>query len=355
MTKNTHGWVLLAIATLLTLLGILFVHSASTSESLQVYGNQHTILHNHLIGIALALCAGAVGFFTPTHYWKKYAPALYVLAVGLLVLVIIPGIGVKVNGARRWLKIASFRLQPVEVFKFAFAAYQASWLAKHQKLLPFIATTSIPALLLLAQPDLGSLLVVGAIAAALYFVSGADLKTVIKIGGIGIVGVLLLIVTSSYRLQRLSSFLSPEADPTGANFQVRQITLALGRGGLLGKGIGNSQQKYLYIPEASTDSIFAIVGEELGFVGAATILLLFIAYFIVGFLIVRAHSDNKPVFLLGTGVLVWLASQAILNLGAVVVLLPLTGIPLPFFSYGRTSQVMVWFVTGVIARMGMQK
>lgn len=344
----------LGVALTLSLIGTLFVLTASSAQSLRLYGDQFVISSNHLLGLALALGVGGVGLCIPSKWWLDKTKLMYLLGLALLILVLIPGIGVKLNGARRWLLIGGFQLQPIELFKFAFISYQASWLAKKPSLAAFLGTTTIPALLLLAQPDLGSLLVLVSISAGMYFLSGAPLKRVgiLAISAVALLS--LLILTSSYRIERMKSFFNPTQDLLGANFQVHQMTLALGRGGMMGEGLGNSQQKYLYIPEASTDAIFAIVSEELGFIGGSVILLLFMSYQFIGFRIALSLQKAPQKSLIVYGGLIWIGVQALLNLGAVVVLIPLTGIPLPFFSYGRTSQIMVWFITGVIARLGLE-
>ena len=165
---------------------------------------------------------------------------------------------------------------------------------------------------------------------------------------------LLAIFTSPYRMKRLTTYLNPESDPLGASFHIRQITLALGQGGVWGKGIGNSSQKYSYIPEASTDSIFAIISEEIGFVGATFLLSILFWYLLTSFRVVSKADILPAERLLGFGIIFWIGLQTLLNISAVVALIPLTGMPLPFFSYGRSSQVMILFASGILIRIGKQ-
>jgi cell division protein FtsW len=305
------------------------------------------LLKQHLLGVCIGLAAFIIALKTPTRFWFKTAPIWFILSILLMILVLVPGIGLELNGARRWLSLAGFRLQPVEFLKLALILYFPLWLTKHQHLGPFLALTGIPVLLLLLQPDLGSALIVITIATTLFFIAGGNVKHISLLAAIGIPLLLAAIVLSPYRMQRLTTYLKPESDPLGASFHIRQLTLALGRGGWIGQGLGNSSQKFSYIPEASTDSIFAIIAEEVGFLGSLIILGLFGAFFYL--LYHTAAIQREPVEqLLVLGVLAWIGSQTILNLAAVVGLVPLTGTPLPFFSYGRSAQVMLLFATGLV-------
>lgn len=336
----------------LTLLGSLFVFQASVPESLQLFDKPYAIFYQHLVGLLLGWIAFGVGLSIPKTWWPKLAMTLAILGLGSLALVFVPGIGLELNGARRWISLAGLSLQPVEFFKFSLIVYLALWLPKQKGVLAFGLLIAIPTLLLLLQPDLGSLLLLLAIAGGMYFVSGGSLKSIgLMIAGIVPV-IALAVLLAPYRMRRLTTFFDPESDPLGASFHIRQIIIALGRGGWTGQGIGNSSQKYAFIPELSTDSIFAIVGEELGFLGAALIICLFVALFIAMYRYVLAIQLTAELKLLGLGILIWLSVQAILNLSAVVALVPLTGIPLPFFSYGRSSLIMVLFATGVFLGLG---
>jgi cell division protein FtsW len=201
------------------------------------------------------------------------------------------------------------------------------------------------------QPDLGSLLLVISIACSIFFVAGGNIKQLGLLAAVGIPLVLLAIIASPYRRDRLLTFLNPEADPLGTSFHIRQITIALGRGGLFGQGLGNSTQKFAYIPEASTDSIFAIIAEELGYLGSTALILLLFGYMLLGYQVIK-NTEDSGVRLLGLGLLTWLGVQMLLNLSSVVGLVPLTGVPLPFFSYGRSAVIMVLLAAGIITRIG---
>lgn len=345
------SWFLLVLSLLLTAVGSLFIFEASAQESFQLFNFNTYFLTQHLVGLAVAIPLMLITIFVPARWWVKASPILFLLSLVMLVLVFVPGIGVDLNGANRWLNIGGIRLQPVEFLKFSLSAFFARWLSVHQRFAPFAFLTLVPATLLILQPDLGSLLLVVAVATILFFVAGGSIKKLIVLGVITIPLLLIAILGSSYRKQRLLTFLNPESDPLGSSFQIRQITLALGRGGWFGQGIGNSSQKYAYIPEASSDSIYAIVAEELGFVGTLAILGGFLTYITLGWRLAQQTTDAGE-RLLGQALVVWISLQILLNLAAIAALIPLTGIPLPFFSYGRSSQVMIFLATGYLIGLG---
>ncbi len=343
---------LLAMTVLLCVLGLLFVFEASVAEAFSSFGNQFYFVQQQLMWLGVGGIAFLIGMFIPTSNWQKASPFLYIVSILLLICVFIPGIGKSVNGAHRWIALNRFTVQPVELVKFAMITFFATWMEKHQKLPPFLFLTLLPVGLLLLQPDLGSGLIVLAIAFGLYYLAGAPYKTFLIIGGVGIGLLILVILFSPYRLKRITTFINPDSDPLGASFHIHQITLALGNGGILGEGIGKSRQKFSYIPEASTDSIFAIVAEEVGFVGSLVIFGLFLLFIHFGYAITKKTKSRSFEHLLASGILIWLAFQIVLNLSAIVALVPLTGIPLPFFSYGGSSLVMILCVTGILVGIG---
>ena len=344
----SSGRALIFLVVILCALGLFFVFEASVAEAFALVGDHYFFLKRQALHMLLGFGALIVSYFMPSIVWKKLSPLAYGVSLLGLLMVFIPGLGLEINGAHRWVFVGGFNFQPIEVVKLSITIFFASWLSQHQRLLPFIFLTLIPAGLVMLQPDLGSTLVLLSIAASLYFVAGGQIKPFLAAGGIGVLLLSLLILLSPYRRQRLETFMNPESDPLGASFHIRQITLALGNGGILGQGIGNSRQKYSYIPEASTDSIFAIVAEEVGFVGSAVIFLLFGLFIYTGFQVIKRSPADRYEKLVAVGVLAWLSSQTILNLSAVVALVPLTGVPLPFFSYGGTSLIMILFATGLL-------
>jgi len=343
--------ILLALTALLCTLGLLFVFDSSTLEGLNTVGNQYHFLQRQAIGMGIGAGALFVALLTPTQVWKKIAPLAYLGSLVLLLLVFVPGIGREFNGAHRWISVFGLTIiQPIEVAKLGLVLGLSYWLAKHQRLAPFLLVSCLPMGLVMLQPDLGSTLLLITLAGGLYFLAGGKLKLLAILGTITLAGVVFAIASSSYRTERFLTFINPSRDPLGSSFQIRQITLALGRGGLIGEGIGNSRQKVAFIPEPSTDSIFAIAAEETGFFGAAAIISLYLGYLATGWKIANAQKDRFR-FLLGSGIVLWIGSQTLLNLAAVAALIPLTGMPLPFFSYGSSSLVMVLFATGILARL----
>lgn len=351
-SKIAYHHIVFFIAALLTIIGTVFVFESSTAESYKTFGNQYHYLIQHLVGLGFGIIAFLIGLLLPTNIWLKTAKLWYVIGIILLVLVFVPGIGLTLNGASRWISLAGIRFQSVEFFKFALIIFYSNWLSQHQRFGPFIFLTAIPAALLILQPDLGSLLLLITIAAALFFIAGGSSKKLFGLAALLIPLVIIAVITSPYRLKRLTTFLNPESDPLGASFHIRQITLALGRGGLIGQGIGESQQKYSYIPEASTDSIFAIVAEEIGFLGSVSIILLYVLFFHYSYKLITLHEQPKSIQLLGFGIIIWIGLQVVINLSAIVGLIPLKGMPLPFISFGRSSLVMVLFATGILIRIG---
>lgn len=337
------------LAVFLSLIGLLFVFEASVAQALEIFGDQYHFVRQQAIWLVIGTIGMVITSFIPPTWYQKITGLIYGASLGLLSLVFFPGIGMAINGAQRWIRLPGFSLQPIEVVKLALVLFFADWLSRHQRVRPFILLTGIPVGLLLLQPDMGSTLIVLSMAFGMLFLAGGSLKKIAWLGLFGLITLLVLVMVSPYRQQRVQTFLNPEADPLGSGFHVRQITLALGSGGWFGQGIGKSRQKFAYIPEVSNDSIFAIVAEETGFIGSALVLGLFLWFIRTLFVIIRQTEQQRYLYLLATGVTIWLVTQIVLNLAAVVVLVPLTGLPLPFFSYGGSALVMLLLAIGVVA------
>ena len=338
----------------LSLLGFLLMFDSSVIGSYQTFGSPYALIRQQAFGLLLGCLVFIGTFVISPKVWIKFGKIGYLIGIILLALVFVPGIGVELNGAHRWLNVGFTLLQPVEIFKFLFIAAMAKWFSEHQRIKPFLAVTAIPVVLLLLQPDLGSTLLLILIAVGMFFLAGGSLKKISLIGISIVPLVLLAIFMSPYRLERLKTFLDPNYDPLGSSFHMHQAIVAIGGGGFFGKGVGNSSQKFSYLPETSTDSIFAIVGEELGFVGAFGLLLLFGLFFWLVYKIAQSPDNSPEERLLVFGILIWIAGQTILNLSAIVGLIPLTGTPLPFFSYGRSSLIMILFASGTILQIARQ-
>jgi cell division protein FtsW len=348
--QKYHRWIILVVLLLLGL-GVIFVFDASVAEAYQQFGDKYYFARQQLLWAGLGLMVMLFSSFIPIKFLRFVGGALFFGSLLLLLLVLIPGIGTKVQGARRWLVFGPARLQPAELMKMGMILYFSDWLSKHQKVGPFLFFMAVIFGLIMLQPDLGSALVLGSIGFGMYIAAGGPWKHIAAVAGCGVLGIVLLVLISPYRMERVKTFLSAENDPLGASYHIRQITIALGSGGWLGQGIGQSRQKYQYIPEASTDSIFAIAAEEVGFIGAGFIVSLYLSLVVLGTKIAEKVADPYA-RLVAIGMTIWIGSQTAINLGAVVSLIPLTGVPLPFISYGGSALILLLAGSGILIGIG---
>lgn len=347
LKKNRGDRWLFFLPLALCTFGLLMIFNASSLIALQVFEDKFHFLKHQAIWMAIGF--GAFIFMSHFDYRKLRALAFPGLLASLFLLfvVLIPGIGQEIYGGRRWLNLGFFGFQPAELAKLSLVIYLATLFEKRRELLPFLALTGLVLILILLEPDLGTATLLGATAFCLYFLAGAPMKEILMIGGAGAVVGPLLILLSPYRKKRLLTFLNSSFDPDGASYHVRQILIALGSGGIFGRGLGHSRQKFLFLPEVTTDSIFAIMAEEFGFLGSAALLFAF------GFLLYRGigvalRAKDKFGQLLVGGIVFYIGLQAIVNLGAMVALLPLTGVPLPFISYGGSSLLITLTGLGIV-------
>lgn len=345
--------------TVLSLLaiGLVAIASAGIFYAETRFGDDYYFLKRQLlVGIIPGMMA--LYFFQKTDYhrWQKVVVPLFLLNIILLILVFIPGIGLKVYGASRWVQIGPLLFQPSEMTKLAVILYLAAWFAGKSKekisdffegLIPFAAIFSVIGFLIMKQPDTGTLGVIFLISLAIFFTAGARIAHLVALLGVGTVALGIMIKMAPYRLQRLLVFLNPDADPQGVGYHVNQALLAIGSGGLLGLGLGHSRQKFNYLPEPVTDSVFAIFSEEWGFVGAMVIVSLFVFLAWRGFVIAKNAPDEFGK-LVAVGIVMWIVTQAFVNIAAISGLIPLTGIPLPFISYGGTSLVFLMASVGIL-------
>ena len=341
----------------LVVIGLIFVADISAPQALEFFGNKFHFLEQQIVWAIVGVVAMIIVSNIHYSFWKKLAVPAFFTAVFFLVAVLIPGISLKALGARRWISIGSINFQPSEVVKLALALYIAKLSdSRIQKPIAFFLPLALVCGLIMLQPDLGTTLVVGFIGIIQIFVAGVPIVYFLGSLIAGIVGVLVLILVSPYRRDRLMTFLQVGADPLGKEYHIRQILLAIGSGGFFGLGIGQSKQKYLFLPEASTDSIFAAISEEVGFIGSIAIISLFI-YFVYRAYKISVNAPDTFSKVLGIGITSWIGGQVILNISAMTALTPLTGIPLPFFSYGGTNLMMILASCGIIlniSRYGKQ-
>ena len=340
----------------MVVIGLLTLSSASVVLSYENFGTRlYYFGHQLVYGGVFGMIALAVTSRIEYRTWKKYAIWALIATLALLVAVFIPGLAFEYGGARRWISVGGLTLQPTEVVKLTFLLYLATWLEKREKgihdvqagFLPFLAIIGVIAFLIMLQPDLGTMLVIISTAILVYFVAGAPWKHLLWLAGAGVIMVILLIQIAPYRLNRLDVFLNPEKDPQGIGYQVDQARLAIGSGGLTGRGIGQSIQKHNYLPEPIGDSVFAIMAEELGFVRITVIVLMYAIIAWRGFLIAR-HAPDLYGRLVASGITGWIVFQAFMNMGAISGLIPLTGIPLPFISYGGSALLFTLAGVGVL-------
>lgn len=338
LRKKGLDYPLLASVVILTLFGILMVYDASVVEAYRSFSDKFYFARQQLIwagsGIFLLLAISLV----PYRFFRAISVWVFAASLILLVAVLIPSVGTKALGARRWIVLAGVSLQPAELVKLSLILYLANFLEKKRRFLQVALIVGLVIGLIVLEPDLGTAAVVAGIGAAVYFYSGVPLATFAMLMLAGALAGIGLIASSEYRRARVATYLDPSKDPLGASYHIRQILIALGSGGLFGVGIGKSRQKYEYIPAATTDSIFAIVAEEVGFVGSALVIALFLVVFTRAFRIAKKAPDEFSSLLAG-GIASWISLQTLLNLATVVALVPLTGVPLPFVSYGGSATI----------------
>jgi cell division protein FtsW len=344
--------------TVLILLGIglLMMFSASWVLSYSRFGNNYYYFIRQLFfGAIPGLIAMYVLSRFDYHHLQKLAPLLVLIGIGLLVAVLIPGVGFEVGGASRWINLGYFLFQPTEFVKLAMILYLASWYDKRQHhahdlyygYLPILAIVAIVVGLIIMQPDIGTMLVLASISALMFFIGGVRLRYLASTAAAGLLVMWILVKAAPYRAHRFVAFLDPSADAKGIGYQINQALLAIGTGGWWGRGFGQSLQKHSYLPEPIGDSIFAIIAEELGFVRICIILLLFLFFAYRGYKIARTAPDTFGKLVAG-GITSWLIVQALINMGGITKLIPLTGIPLTFISYGSTAMAISLAAVGIL-------
>jgi cell division protein FtsW len=338
---------LFILVLVLTLFGIVMVYSASVFEAFQIYADKYHFLTAQLLWFGIGLLSLLIMTFIPLNLIKKTAGIFFSLTLVLLVIVLIPGIGNTALGARRWINIGGFGLQPTELAKLSLSIYLSAWLIKHRSFWSYLIILGLVLGLIMLQPDLGTAIIIIFFSVMIYYVSGANWFYLFAVGIFGSLSGLALILTSTYRKARLLTFLNPTLDPLGSSYHIRQALITIGSGGLFGLGLGQSRQKYQFLPQVTTDSIFAVIAEELGFIGAGLLIVLFLVLVFKAFKIARSAVDDFSK-LLATAIASWLAIQITVNLAAMLALIPLTGVPLPFISYGGSSLIVNLTAVGLL-------
>ncbi|WP_336786334.1 stage V sporulation protein E [Paenibacillus sp. MMO-177] len=347
-------WMIVSIALILTI-GLVMVYSASAVLAFHEFGDKFYYVKRQLIFAVLGV--GALLFTMNANYliWKNWAKAALLICFVLLIIVLIPGIGVVRGGARSWLGISSFGIQPSEFMKLAMILFLAKWLSDKQQtithftkgLLPPLGLVGLAFGLIMLQPDLGSGAVMVGAALILIFAAGARVSHLALLGSSGLLGLIALVIAEPYRMKRITGFLDPWADPLGTGYQIIQSLYAIGPGGLVGLGLGMSRQKFSYLPEPQTDFIFSIISEELGFIGGSALIILFTILVWRG---VRTAISAPDTFgsLLAVGITGIIGVQVLINIGVVIGAMPVTGITLPLISYGGSSLTLLLTALGIL-------
>lgn len=359
-TKTVFDRQLVWLVLLLMLLGLVMVGSASFSASLALDKAPLHYLFRHAVFLAIALVAFFAVLSVPLAHWMRYSS--YLLGISFLLLILVLVMGKSVNGASRWLPLGFFNVQPAEIAKLTLFVFMASYLArKHDAIRqtfydgyvkPFILFGGL-SFLLLSQPDFGSMVVMLVVLFGMLFIAGARLFPFLALLTAGVLSVAALILTASYRLRRVTSFLDPWEDPYGGGYQLTQSLMAFGRGEWFGQGLGNSIQKLEYLPEAHTDFVFAIMGEELGFIGVCIVLVLIFSLVFKALFIGRKALLNEQRFggYLAVAIGIWFAFQTLVNVGATAGLAPTKGLTLPLISYGGSSLLVMSLACALLLRI----
>ncbi|WP_226665838.1 stage V sporulation protein E [Metabacillus litoralis] len=353
--RSTPDFILVILTLLLLTIGLVMVYSASAVWATYKFDDSFFFAKRQLLFAGVGVIA--MFFIMNVDYWtwRTWSKMIIIICFFLLVAVLIPGIGMERNGSRSWIGVGAFSIQPSEFMKLAMIAFLAKFLSENQKKITSFKKGLVPSLglvftafgIIMLQPDLGTGTVMVGTCIVMIFVSGARVIHFVWLGLIGVAGFVALVLSAPYRIKRITSFLDPWEDPLGSGFQIIQSLYAIGPGGLFGLGIGQSRQKFFYLPEPQTDFIFAILAEELGFIGGSFVILLFGLLLWRGIRIALGAPDLYGSFL-AIGIITMVAIQVMINIGVVTGLMPVTGITLPFLSYGGSSLTLMLMAIGVL-------
>ena len=356
--KNKPNLALLISVFLLTLIGILALTTASAPLSLKSGNSPAHYLFNQLIrGLIPGLFLGFIAFKLPLNFYKKFSLAFFILASILTLAVFIPALSETQGGATRWLDLGFTSFQPSELLKLATILYLSAILSStrpmKKRIPPFFLVLGLIALALILQSNLSTLMIITSIACIIFFAANTPLVYNLAIWGAGLALGIIMIIFAPYRMQRFLTFLHPENDPLGVGYHINQALIAIGSGGLIGSGLGFSSQKLGFLPEATSDSIFAIYAEEMGFIGCLFLIAAFLMFTITCFMIFKKNTDNFN-RLVAIGIGSWITIQAFVNIGAMTGLLPLSGTPLPFITAGGTHLIIELVACGILLKISTQ-
>lgn len=362
---------LLASVGIITILGVLILSSASASFSLAKYDDSYYLLwHQIVFGIIPGLILGFIAYKTPIEVIRKLAPLLILATLVLLVMVFSPNFGISAKGAQRWIYLGFTSIQPSEILKLTFILYLASWLTSHTEksgarvktkkkefsntFFAFLAVIVVIGILLVLQPDISTFGIIAVTACCMYFLSDTPFRHTMLIVSLGAAVLFALVCFQPHALDRFMAWWSPTSDPMGKSFQPNQALIMVGSGGLFGQGFGSSSSKYSLLPELVGDSIFASYAQETGFIGTAILIVLF-AFFVWRSYRVAMQNDDKFSRLTVMGITIWITVQSFINMASTTRLIPLSGVPLPFMSYGGTAMMAEIAAIGIILNISRHR
>ncbi len=345
--KKRLALTILFFGILVSIFGLVAIYDASVVDAFKTFGDKYHYVKQQAGWLGLGIVVAIITSQLPLNLLKKLSPFFLAVTILLLILVLIPGIGSKFLGARRWLIFGPIVIQPSELLKISLVLYLSNWLEKSRELPKFLFLIGVCLGLIMLQPDLGTSMIVVGTSFLIYYLSGAPLKHIFYFSLTLLVSVCMLIAVSPYRMNRIKTFLDPTADPLGRSYHINQVLYGIGSGGWTGVGLGLSRQKYAFLPEATTDSIFVIIAEEFGFLGSVLLIATLVSLLLASFRVSVLAKDRFSK-LLASGVSLLFLLQIFVNLSSMVALIPLTGVPLPFISYGGSSLVTNFLALGLL-------
>jgi len=353
---------LLVVVGVIVVFGLVMLSSASSVIAYNTYDDSYYLLKHQLFGLGLGLVA--FWFFSQVdyHIWRQYALWMLITSVGLLLLVFIPGLAGEWGTSRSWINVFGFSLQPSEFVKITFLFYLAAWLEGRKKKLaeisrglgPFVVILGAIALLLILQPDMGTLTIIALASLAVYFIGGGGIKHLVVLVLLGLVALVIMINIYPYQANRFKCLLDPSFSKQEICYQINQSLIAVGSGGFWGRGLGASRQKFSYLPQAQNDAIFPIISEETGFIFSTGLILLYLVLFLKGVSIAKKAPDDFGK-ILAVGIVSWITLQALINIGGMVNIMPMTGVPLPMVSYGGSAMLAALASVGTLANISRQE
>lgn len=357
MKINNIDKIFLGIVVSLILIGLIFFTSASlgilAKNETKFYG---VMFSQYVLGFGGGIVALFLGLKIPYKFWKKYSIVFFIISILLTMLVFIPGLGQTHGGAKRWVEIMGYTFQPVEFLKIGFIFYFATWLSWVKgkiknplfSVVPLIISIGVIAAILLKQPDTKSIILITTTAVVMLFVSGTPIKYILGVFGVVIIAFGILVYMTPYLQERVKTFINPNENGQSSSYQLQQSLIAIGSGGIFGRGLGQSVQKFNYLPEPQGDSIFAVIGEEVGFIGCTIIILLFLSFAFRGFRIALRNAPDAFSKLLVIGFITIITTQSFMNIASIIGVFPLTGVPLVFISQGGTALLLSMGIIGII-------